>query len=339
MTAGVADTTRAWFDDNRFDVWIQSAAGRTFDERSAQAIAAVQGVAGAQAWTNNDVQVDDRDAEAWGLPARPLMDMRISGGRFYRPDEVARGARVAVIGRSLSRTTGTGLGDDLRLTTANGPATFRVIGISANQAANGDVVFVPDRTLRDVLDAPANNVWITTTADDHELIDATTTRLEDTLAASGNQVVSLVNYDAREDQVAANASISMSITVLGLLIVGISMVALINTITTGVLERTREIGVLRCIGARGRDVRRIFATEGLTMALAGWAAGVPLGYGLARAVGWLAGNAVGLDIAFVFPLGYVAGALVGTLALAVLVMLLPLRRAVRFKPGEALRYA
>jgi putative ABC transport system permease protein len=41
----------------------------------------------------------------------------------------------------------------------------------------------------------------------------------------------------------------------------------------------------------------------------------------------------------VFPLGYVAIALVGTVILALVVMLAPLRRAVRFKPGEALRYA
>ena len=125
----------------------------------------------------------------------------------------------------------------------------------------------------------------------------------------------------------------------GLLIVAISMVALINTITMAVLERTREIGMLRSVGARARDIRRIFATEGLVVAVAGWLLGVPLGYLLARAIDWAAGEATGLDIAFVFPLAYVALALAGTVILALAVMLAPLRRAVRFKPGEALRYA
>ena len=41
------------------------------------------------------------------------------------------------------------------------------------------------------------------------------------------------------------------------------MAGLANTITMSVLERTREIGILRTIGARARDIRRIFATEGL----------------------------------------------------------------------------
>lgn len=68
------------------------------------------------------------------------------------------------------------------------------------------------------------------------------------------------------------------------------MVALINTVTMVVLERTREIGILRCIGAHARDIRRIFATEGMTVALAGWLVGIPLGLGLAHSVVTLAEN-------------------------------------------------
>jgi putative ABC transport system permease protein len=97
--------------------------------------------------------------------------------------------------------------------------------------------------------------------------------------------------------------------------------------------------MLRSVGARARDIRRIFATEGLVVAFAGWMLGVPLGYLMARAIGWTSGEAVGLEIAFVFPPAYVLLALVGTVLLALVVMLAPLRRAVRFKPGEAIRYA
>ena len=106
-----------------------------------------------------------------------------------------------------------------------------------------------------------------------------------------------------------------------------------------VLERTREIGMLRSVGARARDVRSIFGTEGLALAVAGWLLGVPLGYALARAIGWAVGEAVGLEIGFVFPLLYAAIALAGTVVLALVVMLAPLHRAVRFKPGQALRHA
>jgi len=138
---------------------------------------------------------------------------------------------------------------------------------------------------------------------------------------------------------AAYRGVTSAITVLGLLIVAISMVALINTITMVVLERTREIGILRCIGAHARDVRRIFATEGLTVALAGWLIGIPLGFGLAHGVVTLAENVFNEHVLFTFPAINIPIALIGTLILALLVMQIPLRRAVRFKPGEALRYA
>ena len=341
LGAGVSESTRGWFDDNRFDIWIQPQAGKALDAGTGAAITGVDGVASAQPWLSNAIKVGDTDAQAWGLPARPLMNTRVVDGRWYSAADVEQAARVAVLGRTIAKTTGTAVGDRIRLSTANGPADFEVIGISANQADNGGVVFVPVSALQSVLglEGAFNNYFVTTAGDDHAVIDRATTRLEDVLAARGDQVATFVNYDAREMQVEANASITMSITVLGLLIVAISMVALINAITMGILERTREIGVLRTLGARGRDVRRIFATEGLVVAALGWAIGVPLGYAMARALGRLAGDAVGIDIAFVFPLAYVVITLAGTVILALVVMLAPLRRAVRFKPGEALRYA
>jgi putative ABC transport system permease protein len=341
LGAGVSESTRGWFDDNRFDIWIQPQAGKLLDPRTANAIEGVEGVEGAQPWLSNAVKLGDTEAEAWGLPAHPLFNTRVTEGRWYSPAEVERAAPVVVLGSTIARTSGATVGERIRLSTANGPGSFRVIGISANQHANGDGVFVPVSALQSLLglDGAFNNYFVITTKKDHGLIDRTTTRLEDALAARGEQAGTFVNYEMREQQVDANASITMSITVLGLLIVAISMVALVNAITMGVLERTREIGVLRSIGARGRDLRRIFATEGLVVAVLGWVVGVPLGYAMARAIGWLAGNAVGIDIAFVFPVAYVALALVGTVILALVMMLAPVRRAVRFKPGEALRYA
>ena len=68
-----------------------------------------------------------------------------------------------------------------------------------------------------------------------------------------------------------------------------------------VLERTREIGILRCVGARARDVRRVFATEGLVLALAGWLLGIPFGYAIDRLFGWLVGRIFGFDMPVAFP--------------------------------------
>ena len=117
------------------------------------------------------------------------------------------------------------------------------------------------------------------------------------------------------------------------------MVGFVNAITMSVLERTREIGVLRCIGARARDIRRIFLAEGLAVSLAGWLVGLPVGYGLARLFSWLLLEIVGIDFGFTFPPLNLLIALAGTIVLALLIMRIPLRRAVRLRPGEAIRYA
>jgi len=118
-----------------------------------------------------------------------------------------------------------------------------------------------------------------------------------------------------------------------------SMVGLANAITTNVLERTREIGILRSIVARARHVRRIFTTEGIALAIAGWLLGIPLGYGLTRLLVWLVWEVIGVRLPVVFPPWNIVIALLGTVPLALLVLVLPVRRAVRFRPGDALRYA
>ena len=110
--------------------------------------------------------------------------------------------------------------------------------------------------------------FVAISSTDQGAIDRTTTQLEDRLAANDYAVGTMVKYSSQEQNVKANRRISSAIAILGLLVVAISMVGLINAITMSVLERTREIGVLRCIGARARDIRRIFTAEGVAVSLA-----------------------------------------------------------------------
>ena len=90
---------------------------------------------------------------------------------------------------------------------------------------------------------------------------------------------------------------------------------------------------------RWDDVRRIFATEGLLLALLGWLIGIPLGYALDRLLIWLVEESLEVEISMVFPPWNVVTALGGTLLLALLSMLPALRRAVRYRTGDALRYS
>ena len=341
LAAAATKATRAAWGEHIEEIRIWTGGGRPFDERAAQAIRSTPGVAKAQPALVNDVELSGEDAFVWGVPREPLIRLDVTGGRWFTAAEERAHHRVAVIERNLAVRTGTEVGNRVTLATAGGAARFRIVGIADNRQEDGTVLFVPLTTLRSVLHEPTgvSTYWIKTTSPEHAAVDRTFTRLEDRLNALGYQMGGEITYVEERNEVAANRTITTTIAVFGLLIVAISMVALANAITMSIIERTREIGVLRCIGARARDVRRIFATEGVVLALAGWLLGIPLGYALDRFLVWLVWEVVDVRIDFVFPPWNVVLALVGTVALALLIMLLPIRRAVRFRPGDALRYA
>ena len=340
LAAAATKATRAAWGEHIEEIRIWTGGGTPFDERAAQAIRSTPGVAEAQPALVTDVELAGEEAFVWGVPREPLIRLDTTDGRWFTAAEEQARDRVAVIERNLARRTGTEVGDRVTLSTAAGAARFRIVGIANNRQEDGTVLFVPLTTLRSLLHEPTgvSTYWIKTTSPEHAVVDRTFTRLEDRLNTLGYQMGGEITYVEERNEVAANRTITTTIAVFGLLIVAISMVALANAITMSILERTREIGILRCIGARARDVRRIFATEGVVLALAGWLLGIPIGYALDRFLVWLVWEVVDVRIQVVFPPWNIALALVGTVVLALLIMLLPVRRAVRFRPGEALRY-
>ncbi len=116
-----------------------------------------------------------------------------------------------------------------------------------------------------------------------------------------------------------------------------SLIALLNTLAIGVIERTREIGMLRAIGATRKQVRRTVIVEALLLAAIGTAlgllAGLYLGYVMV-----LGFSVAGFPVEYVFPYaGLLAATAVGLL-FGVLAALLPARQAARMDIIRALRY-
>ncbi|HXV57315.1 MAG TPA: FtsX-like permease family protein [Gaiellaceae bacterium] len=341
LAAAATDATRAAWGDHLEDVRIWTGGRELFDERAEGTVRATPGVAEVEPALVNDVELAGEEAVVWGMEREPLFRYRLDDGRWFDAAEEEAAEPVAVIERNLARATGTEVGDEVTLATAGGDAAFRIVGVAANQQENGTALFVPLTTVREALGRPteASTYWIRTTSSEEAVVDRTTALLEDRLTALGYEVGTEITYVAERENVAANRTVTTSITLLGLLIVAMSMVGLANAITMGIIERTREIGILRCIGARARDIRRIFASEGVVLGLLGWLLGIPLGYALTRLLVRLVREVVEVELPVVFPPWNVAIALAGTLVLALLIMVLPIRRAVRFRPGDALRYS
>ena len=300
------------------------------------------GVAVVEPMFVTEIRLAGRSGYIWAVRRSTMFHYRVVDGRWYTPAEERSASRVTVLERNLANASGTHVGDRVLLETSNGPLALRVIGIASNQQENGTAFFVPHSTMRQFFGAtPAagDDYWVRMTSAAHPFIDRTTTRIEDALAAAGYDVGTEIEYVEEANNVASNRTVTTTVAMLGFLIVAISMVGLANAITMSVIERTREIGILRTIGARARDVRRIFATESVVIALGGWLVGIPLGYVLERFLVWMVREIVNVQVPVVFPLANIGLALAGTIVLALLITLLPIRRAVRYRPGQALRYA
>ncbi|HWS47566.1 MAG TPA: FtsX-like permease family protein, partial [Acidimicrobiia bacterium] len=315
--------------------------GKPLSPATAAALAATPNVATVEPIYITNAELDGEQFEVWALPGNEMLyHSKVHRGRWISEADDRSQARVVVVGDALARVHHVHLGDSIVLSTAAGPQRFTVIGIDDALNNNGRTAYLPIGTLRAVLGRPqaANGYWIQARDRSNGAVDRLSTTIENQLDAQGYAAHMQVFHVDRAQNVAANQSVVTTLTVLGLLIVAISLIGLINAITMNVLERTREVGILRCIGARGRDVRRAFRAEGLTLAVLGWAVGVPLGYLTAQLLARLVTAVFKFKFAFEFPLEFVALALAGAVALSLLVMVPPLRRAARLRPGDALRY-
>jgi putative ABC transport system permease protein len=117
----------------------------------------------------------------------------------------------------------------------------------------------------------------------------------------------------------------------------VSLLGVINTLAMSVLERTREIGVLRALGASRWQVRSTMLDESLMITLAGSLIGVAIGT-LIGAI-WLRGaSSVLPGMTFHFPTGVAIGIAIAAVFLGVLAAVLPARRAARLKVIAALTY-
>ncbi|MEI8334063.1 MAG: FtsX-like permease family protein, partial [Chloroflexota bacterium] len=122
------------------------------------------------------------------------------------------------------------------------------------------------------------------------------------------------------------------------IIVLIVLVGLMSTLVMNILDRTTEIGMLRCIGARSRDVRNVFASEGLFLAFLGWVVGLPLGWVVYRIMAAAMASAMKLTLPDKFAWVYVGLSFVFAMVGTLIVIFFPLRRATNMKPGDAIRY-
>lgn len=117
----------------------------------------------------------------------------------------------------------------------------------------------------------------------------------------------------------------------------VGALSLYTTLTSSVLERRREIGIWRSMGAGGRRIAGVFCAEGLAVGILAWGAGllcsIPLAYGFLQLLGLLL-----IHAPFTFDPWLFATMLIAILAIALLASLSPMLRAARMRIVDLLHY-
>jgi putative ABC transport system permease protein len=133
------------------------------------------------------------------------------------------------------------------------------------------------------------------------------------------------------------------LAIFGSLALAVATLGIINTLVMAILERRREIGILKALGAADRDVKQLFFVEAGVMGLFGGVLGVGFGWFIGRALTWGTNiylHRQNLPSAHVFsvPWWLVLGAIAFAVIVSLAAGLYPATRAARLNPVEALRY-
>lgn len=141
--------------------------------------------------------------------------------------------------------------------------------------------------------------------------------------------------------------IALGLNLFALIALFVAGIGITNTLVTSVVERTKEIGILRAVGATRSQVLGMFLAEGVFIGLVGAALGLALAWGLAiPADAWVRGimqkqmeeEKLMSTTVFVFPWWLWAGAVAFGVLVTTAAAYYPARRAARIHPIEALRY-
>jgi putative ABC transport system permease protein len=133
--------------------------------------------------------------------------------------------------------------------------------------------------------------------------------------------------------------VEIVLSAIGLIALVIAALGITNAMLAAIRERRREIGVLKAIGARDRDVLRIFLLEAAVLGFVGGVIGTTTGWLIARTVGTIVNGYLtdqGLaGVHLPLPVPLLVGAVIGSTLLALLAGAVPARRAARLPAREA----
>ena len=302
-----------------------------------------EGVESVEGWLRLDafrIRPDNTENENIFLiglpPASASIEPTLTNGRWLQPDDTNA---IVVNEDFLREENDLVIGGEVMLDLEGRRQYWTIVGSVTTQLI-GPIAYVPVDELSGQLGRPGQVNLLAVNLEAGQDANLASDNLEAVLLEAGIPLGSVMtNAEIREQTQSLFDLLVWTLMVVAALLGIVAIVGVTGAMTLGVLERTREIGVLRTVGASSRAIQRGLLTEGLTIGVLGWVLGVLLGLPVA----WLLGQGIGNAFLFTpLPFAYswlAAGIwLIVTLVIGGLGATRPARTASRLTIREILSY-
>jgi putative ABC transport system permease protein len=221
-----------------------------------------------------------------------LLSAQLMAGRWLRQNDAA-----AVVLNSAAQVAlpGVRVGDSLDILIRHEPRHVHVVGI-AREIMTPAALYITAEGFagRDFPAASTNAVRVALrpgTAADAAAVDAAANAATDALESAGIAVRGIISE--KLIRAAQSGHIRILISALGYVVAIMTLVGVLghaSMLSTGIIERTREFGILRIVGAGAGDIRRVVLSEAMISGLLGTAAALPLSLPISQTIGRIVGR-------------------------------------------------
>ncbi|HEY3317951.1 MAG TPA: FtsX-like permease family protein [Coriobacteriia bacterium] len=283
-------------------------------------------------------QMNGKDIEVLGIDPKTypqVSGLQFSGGNANTAYADLAGGRSLIVNAITASTYNVKVGDVVTLATAEGDKKYRAVAVGNDYlTAKLSTVYISQDKLKEDFHVSSDVLLM---ANRRPGADAAT--VQKSLEKVVKQFPAFKLYTAgswRAEQSATFGATMFLFYGLVAVLAAPSLLALLNTLAMSVLERTREIGMLRAVGSTRRQIRRMVLAESLLLSAAGTGfgllAGLLLGYALTEATASI------YPIAYYFPYSGIVTAIAVGLLSGVVASIIPARSAARLDIIQALQY-
>lgn len=278
---------------------------------------------------SGDMTITGTDQKVWN----DFNSQDLDSGRFFNPSD----SNVVIIGYSLANDYFENEISINSVLTIEGKS-FRVIGILEDGTRNS--IYMPIDSAYDVIEDSERDEYdtIKMTVDDPDEIENLSYKIETKLMLSRHVTEKDVDFSVSNTAQTSNmrgemlSTMTSFLTAIAAISLLVGAIGIANTMFTSVLEKTKQIGIMKAIGAKNNDILVIFVLHAALIGLLGGILGVLLGFLCSKLMATVMGVSTIVSVmSIVYSLGV-------SVAAGILAGLVPAYQASKLKPVDALRY-